>query len=60
MTGASAGIGEAICHALATSGMKVVGVARRVDRIEVSAGIGAAVSYVLARSGMQVVNLTTH
>jgi len=37
VTGASAGIGAAICHALATSGMKVVGVARRVDRIEEAA-----------------------
>lgn len=34
MTGASAGIGWAICEALATAGVKVVAVARRRERLE--------------------------
>ena len=36
VTGASAGIGEAICAALVEHGVKVVGVARRVERVQVS------------------------
>ena len=34
VTGASAGIGWAICEALATAGVKVVAVARRRERLE--------------------------
>ena len=34
VTGASAGIGAAICKLLANNGMKVVGCARRIERIE--------------------------
>ena len=34
VTGASAGIGAAICRALAGEGMKVVGCARRIEKIE--------------------------
>merc|ERR1712029_363809 len=34
VTGASAGIGEAVCTLLAKDGMKVVGCARRVEKIE--------------------------
>ena len=34
VTGASAGIGEAICKMMATSGLKVVASARRMDRLE--------------------------
>ena len=34
VTGASAGIGAALCKMLADNGMKVVGCARRVDKIE--------------------------
>ena len=34
VTGASAGIGAAICRVLAERGMKVVGCARRIDKIE--------------------------
>ena len=34
VTGASAGIGAAICRVLAESGMKVVGCARRIDKIQ--------------------------
>ena len=35
VTGASAGIGAAICRQLVEAGMVVVGAARAVDRIEV-------------------------
>jgi NADP-dependent 3-hydroxy acid dehydrogenase YdfG len=35
VTGASAGIGAALCVRLANKGMKVVGVARRHDKIQV-------------------------
>jgi NADP-dependent 3-hydroxy acid dehydrogenase YdfG len=35
VTGASAGIGEGIARLLAENGMKVVGVARRVERVQV-------------------------
>lgn len=35
VTGASSGIGVGICKRLVEGGMKVVGAARRVDRIEV-------------------------
>ena len=35
VTGASAGIGAAICRSMVQLGMVVVGVARRVDRIQV-------------------------
>ena len=47
VTGASAGIGAALCKSLAIAGMKVVGVARRVDRIEVSyyTGIQILITY---------------
>ena len=34
VTGASAGIGWAVCHTLAAAGMRVVAVARRRDRLE--------------------------
>ena len=34
VTGASAGIGAAICKLLCQNGMKVVGCARRVEKIE--------------------------
>ena len=34
VTGASAGIGAAICQVLAKHGMKVVGCARRIEKIE--------------------------
>lgn len=34
VTGASSGIGRAVCHALATAGMRVVAVARRKERLE--------------------------
>lgn len=34
VTGASAGIGAAICRLLAADGMKVVGCARRVEKIQ--------------------------
>ena len=34
VTGASAGIGAAVCKLLANNGMKVVGCARRVEKIE--------------------------
>ena len=34
VTGSSAGIGAAICRVLAEQGMKVVGCARRIDKIE--------------------------
>ena len=34
VTGASAGIGWATCEALARSGMRVVGIARRRERLE--------------------------
>ena len=34
VTGASAGIGAAVCKLLANDGMKVVGCARRIERIE--------------------------
>ena len=34
VTGASAGIGAAICKLLAGAGMKVVGCARRVEKIQ--------------------------
>ena len=34
VTGASAGIGASICRVLAGEGMKVVGCARRIDKIE--------------------------
>ena len=34
VTGASAGIGAAICRVLAGEGMKVVGCARRIEKIE--------------------------
>ena len=34
VTGASAGIGAAVCGLLAEHGMKVVGCARRIDKIE--------------------------
>ena len=34
VTGASAGIGAAICKLLAEQGMKVVGCARRIEKIE--------------------------
>lgn len=48
VTGASAGIGWAVCEALATAGLRVVGVARRRERLEalqqalVSAGVPVA------------------
>lgn len=35
VTGASAGIGEATCKLLVQSGLKVVGAARRIERIQV-------------------------
>ena len=34
VTGASAGIGAAVCKLLANNGMKVVGCARRIEKIE--------------------------
>ena len=34
VTGASAGIGAAVCRVLAEGGMKVVGCARRLEKIE--------------------------
>ena len=34
VTGASAGIGAAVCKLLANNGMKVVGCARRIENIE--------------------------
>ena len=34
VTGASAGIGAAICKLLANDGMKVVGCARRLEKVE--------------------------
>ena len=34
VTGASAGIGAAICKLLANEGMKVVGCARRLEKVE--------------------------
>lgn len=36
VTGASAGMGAAICVALADAGVKVVGLARRAERVDVS------------------------
>jgi len=36
VTGASAGIGAALCVRLANKGMKVVGLARRQDKIKVA------------------------
>lgn len=60
VTGASVGIGAAVARALVQHGMKVVGCARNVDKIEVSEllalkGLGdddlAAVLLVLAHCG---------
>ena len=34
VTGASAGIGAAVCRLLANEGMKVVGCARRLEKVE--------------------------
>lgn len=36
VTGAGAGIGAAVCVALAEAGMKVVGIARRTNMVDVS------------------------
>lgn len=36
VTGASSGIGRAICEELVNNGMKVVGLARRIDKLKVT------------------------